>query len=95
MLKLEAFKNIKQHIVSATVTESQMTIKYLKDMSTMLAVLFSIREVDLDHINYARHNTCQHVYLNNLLRREKKIAKDLITNGYSESGSGGSFNTIH
>ena len=68
ILKLEAFKDIKQPIV----IESQMTIKYLKDVSTTLAVVSAVREVDLDHINYARHNTTyRHVYLNNLLRREK------------------------
>ena len=95
ILKLEAFKDIKQHIVSTTVTESQMTIKYLKDVSAMLAVVSAVRVVDLNHINYARHNKYQHVYLNNLLRREKSIAKDLITNGYNGSSSGGSFSTIH
>ena len=68
ILKLEAFKDVKQPIV----IESQMTIKYLKDVSTTLAVVSAVREVDLDHINYARHNTTyRHVYLNNLLRREK------------------------
>ena len=41
----------------------------------MLAVVSAVREVDLDHINYARHNTYQHVYLNNLLRREKYCEK--------------------
>ena len=32
-------KDIKQHIVSTTGTESQMTVKYLKDVSTMLAIV--------------------------------------------------------
>ena len=48
-----------------------MTLKYLKDVSTIPAVVSAVREVDLDHINYARCNTYHHVYLNNLLRREK------------------------
>ena len=88
-LKLEAFKDIKQHIVSTTVTKFQMAIKYFKDVSTMLAVVTAIREVALDGTNYASHNKYQHVYLNNLLRREKIIAKDLITNGNVASSSGG------
>ena len=75
ILKLEAFKNMKHHIVSTTVTESQLTINYLKDVSTMPTVSSAVREVDLDHINDARHNTCQHVYLNNLLRRENNLRK--------------------
>ena len=50
-----------------TVTESQMTIKYLKDMSIMLAIVAAVREGNLDHISYARHNT----YRNSLLRREQ------------------------
>ena len=33
-------------------------------------------------------------YLNSLSRREKRIAKDLITNGYGASSSGGSFSTL-
>ena len=33
-----------------------------------------------DYINYARYNTYQHVCLNNLLRKDKSIAKDLISN---------------
>ena len=40
IMKLEAFKDIKQHTVSTTVTESQLTIKYLKDKSTMLALCY-------------------------------------------------------
>ena len=71
MLKLEAFKDIKQPIVSIIVTESQMTINYMKDVSRMLTVVSAVREVDLDHINYARHNRYQYVYLNNFLRGKK------------------------
>ena len=33
-----------------------MTIKYLKNVSTMLAVVSAVTEVDLDYINYSRHN---------------------------------------
>ena len=47
---------MKQHIVSTTVTESQMTIKYLKNVSTMQAVISAVTEVQLNHINYARHS---------------------------------------
>ena len=65
-----------------------MTTKYLKNVSTMLAVVSAVTEVDLDHINYSRHNMYSHVYLNNLLRREKSI-------WYSASGSGVSFITVH
>ena len=75
LLKLEAFTDIKQHIVSTTVTESQMTIKYLKDVSTILAVVSGVREVDLHQMNYVRHNTYQQLYLNNLFRRGKKYCK--------------------
>lgn len=74
MLKLEAFKDIKQHIVSLTVSP--------------------VWEVDLNSINYARHTTYPHVYLNNLLRREKSIVKDLITNGYGAWSSGTSLSSI-
>ena len=35
---------IKQHIVSTTGTESQMTVKYLKDVSTKLAIASAVRE---------------------------------------------------
>ena len=45
--KLDAFKDINQYIVSTTGTESQMTIKYLKDVSTMLAIVSAVREGDL------------------------------------------------
>ena len=47
---------MKQHIVLTIVPESQMTIKYSKNLSTMLAVVSAITEVDLDYISYARHN---------------------------------------
>ena len=53
-----------------------MTIKYLKDVS----VVSGVREVDLDHTNYARYNTYQHVYLNNLLLNISiKKRKELLT----------------
>ena len=48
---------MKQSIVSTSVTEFQITIKYSKDVSTMLAVVFAVRKFDLDHINCVRHNT--------------------------------------
>ena len=34
ILKQHSFKDIKQHIVSTTGAESQMTVMYLKDVST-------------------------------------------------------------
>ena len=43
ILKLEAFEDIKQHTGSTTVTESQMTISCLGDLSTMLAVVSAVR----------------------------------------------------
>ena len=43
ILKLEALIDIKQDIVSTTSTESRVTVKYLKDMSTMLAVVSAVR----------------------------------------------------
>ena len=33
-----------------------MTTKYWKNVSTMLAVVSAVTEVDLYHINYARRN---------------------------------------
>ena len=51
-------------------------------MSTMLAVVSAIKEVDLGHIDCARQE------------REKSLAKDLITNGHIASSFGGSFSTI-
>ena len=89
-----------------------MTLEYLRDGSTMLAVVSAVREgglkrhfsaeqgilkliFALDRIDYAKHGTYHQMYLNNLLRREKSIPKDLITNKYSTSISGGSFSTVH
>ena len=40
--------------------------------------------------------TYQHVYLNNLLRKDNSVVKKLITNGHGvASGSGDLFSTIH
>ena len=47
---------MKQHIVLTIVPKSQMTIRYSKNVSTMLAVVSAVTEVDLNHISYARHN---------------------------------------
>ena len=38
--RLEMVKDIRRHIVSTTTTESQLTIKYLKDKSTILALCY-------------------------------------------------------
>ena len=59
ILKLEAFKIINHHI-ALTVTEIQMTKKYLNVLKT-LAVVSGVREVYLDHTNYARYNTHQNI----------------------------------
>ena len=39
LIRLDAFKDIKQHSVSTMGTESQVTVMYLKDVSTMLAII--------------------------------------------------------
>ena len=76
-----------------------MTIKYLKDVSTKLTVASAVREVDLNNINYTRHNTYQNIYIYIYIYinywEVKNIAKDFITNGFGASRSGGSYNTIH
>ena len=104
-MKLEAYKDIKQHIVSTTGTESQMTVKCLKDVSTVLAIVFALIEGGLkrhfsiereimklmfafDHINDTGCITYQYIYINNLLRKDNSIVKDLITSGHGASCSG-------
>ena len=47
-----------------------------------------------DYINYAVYITYQHVYLNNLLRKDNSIEKNLITNRHGASCTGDSFSTI-
>ena len=47
-----------------------------------------------DHLNCPKYNTCQHVYLSNLSRKDKSIAKDLISNGYGASSSGDSLQPL-
>ena len=61
---------------------------------------FSWREISkltfaFDHVKYAGYITYEHVYLNNLLRKDNSIVKDLTTNGHGTSCSGDSFSTIH
>ena len=61
-------------------TESKITKEYLKNVSTMLALVSEVRFsaewnilkliFGFDHISYARRNTYQHVYLNNSSRRK-------------------------
>ena len=89
-----------------------MTVTYLKYMSTMLAVVSTVRKGGLkrhfsaepeiwklmfafDQNNYAGYITYQHVYLNDLLRKDNSIVKGLITKGYGVSCSRDSFSTIH
>ena len=48
-----------------------------------------------DHINYAEYIAYQHVYLNNLLRKDNSIVKDLITNRHRALCFGDMFSTIH
>lgn len=47
MLQLDPFKDITERIISTAGTQTQMTIKYLKDMSVMLATACLVREGDL------------------------------------------------
>ena len=55
IMKLDAFKDKKQHIVSAASTEYQMTVSYLKDVSTMLAIASAVREDSLKRYSSAEH----------------------------------------
>ena len=43
-MKLGTFTDNKQHNVSTAGTESKMTIEYLKDVSTTLAIIPTVRE---------------------------------------------------
>ena len=69
-----------------------MTVKCLKDVSTMLANVSVVTKgglkrhfsaereilklmIAFDHINYAGYITYQHVYLNDLLRKDNSIVK--------------------
>ena len=69
-----------------------MTVKCLKDVSTMLAIVSAVREgglkrdfsaereilklmIAFDLINYVGYITYQHVYLNDLLRKDNSIVK--------------------
>lgn len=47
MLQLDPFKDITERIISTAGTQTQMTIKSLKDMSVMLATASLVREGDL------------------------------------------------
>ena len=46
-MKMNAFKDVQKHIVTTRCAEFQMTIKYLKDVSTMLPIVSVVREGDL------------------------------------------------
>ena len=111
IMRLDDFKDIKQCIVSATGNESPMTIKYLKDVSRILALVFALKEGGLkrhfsakqeisklmfafNHINFAGYITYQHVYLNNLCRKDRSVVKDLVTIGQGASCSTESFSAI-
>ena len=50
MLQLDPFKDITERIISTAGTQTQMTIKSLKDMSVMLATASLVREGDLKDI---------------------------------------------
>ena len=84
-------------------TESKMTVCFLRDVSTLLAMAFAARdnferhlqaEIEMikycftfDHINYSRCLTYQHVYLRTLQERSKAVA-DLDERGFGGSLSG-------
>ena len=92
-------------------TESQMTVKYLQNMSTMLATTSTARKEGLKrHFSveweilklmfafdhiYVGYITYQYALLNNLLRKDNSIVNDFITNGHSASCSRDSCSTIH
>ena len=48
-----------------------------------------------DHVNYARYNSYQHVFLRNEQYLNPMVYQDLSTSGYSVSLSGASFSGIH
>ena len=50
IMTLDAFKDIKQHMLSTASTESQMTVKYLKDMSKMQAIVSPVRKGGLKRL---------------------------------------------
>ena len=84
-------------------TESKMTVCFLRDVSTLLAMAFAARdnferhlqaEIEMikycftfDHINYSWCLTYQHVYLRTLQERSKAVA-DLDERGFGGSLSG-------
>ena len=90
-------------------TEAEMMIEYLKDVSSMLA-LISTRKTYLHlhaeqvllpqlfafgHFSYARYLTYQPVTMANLQQTKATAWKELKENGFGGSITGASFSTVH
>ena len=105
ILSNNKFKNLfgKKNFNDSHGTESKTTVCFLRDVSTLLAMVFAARDnferhlhaeremikycFTFDHINYSRCLTYQHVYLRTLQERSKCV-EDLDERGFRGSLSG-------
>ncbi len=105
-MRLDSFKSLASEILKYEEgTESHLTVLYLKDVSTMLAMVSAVREGDLrrhveaerhmlgltfalDHQNYARYISYQHVFLEEQRKGQTAAYQDLTSRGFGGSESG-------
>ena len=107
-----AFEEIFEELTSARSPQQSMTVAYLRDISSLLALVSAVREGDferhlqaerqmlkqvfaLDHQNYSRYLTFQHVFLTDLKSSNNKAYQGLSERGYGANYSGEKFATVH
>ena len=97
------------NILTFTGTMSQMMVEYIKDVSLLLSMISSVREMSIvRHLEAERaflpqlfafghpnYARYQHVMLSTLQDSNPKIWQDLKTNGFGGSVTGEPFSTKH
>ena len=72
---IEGVKDVSTMLVIVFAVRKGGLKKHFSGEREILKLMFAF-----DHINCARYVTYQHVYLNNLLRKDNGNAKDLVNN---------------
>ena len=100
LLELNSFKSYcKMLFADTSGTQACMINHYIKNVSSMLALISAERELlpkcfALNHINYSCYLTFQHVNFSEIKHCNESVWKDLLREGFGGSLSGEPLSTI-
>ena len=90
MMTVNYLKDVSNMLAIVSAVRTGNIVQHLQAERRMLNLVFAF-----DHINYARYNSFQHVFLRKLPEVNPQAFQDLLDSGFGATSTGEPFSTIH